>query len=66
MDTLAYIMVEGYHKSAKSDAANDNYNPFNSGNWNYHILKKMLTKAVFVDFNPFTIFIDNPGSGPIW
>ena len=63
MDTLAYIMVEGYHKSAKADAENGNYNPFNTGNWNYKILKKMLTKAVFVDFNPFIIFIDNPPQG---
>ena len=66
MDTLAYIMVEGYHKSAKFDAENGNYNPFNSGNWNYQSLKKMLTKAVFVDFNPFITFIQNPINGPEW
>ena len=66
MDTLAYIMVEGYHQSAKADAENDKYNPFNSGNWNYHILKNMLTKAVFVDFNPFTVLTGYPGSGIKW
>lgn len=57
MDTLAYIMVEGYHKSAKADLEDGVYNPFNTGNWNYKSLKKMLTRRVFVDYNPFTIFI---------
>lgn len=64
MDTLAYIMIEGYHKSAKSDAENGIYNPFNSGNWNYKSLKNNLTKKVFIDYNPFTTFI-TPGS-PGW
>ena len=64
MDTLAYIMVEGYHKSAKADLEDGVYNPFNTGNWNYKSLKKMLTRSVFVDYNPFTTFIgDTPSYG---
>ena len=47
MDTLAYIMVEGYHKSANSDAEKGIYNPFNSGNWNYSSLKKKMTNEEF-------------------
>jgi hypothetical protein len=61
MNTLAYIMIEGYHKSEKFDAENGNYNPFVSGNWNYKSLKNKLTKQVFIDFNPFIIFF--PGVG---
>ncbi len=56
MNTLAYIMIEGYHKSEKFDAENGNYNPFVSGNWNYRSLKNKLRKQVFVDFNPFFPF----------
>ena len=37
MDTLAYIMVEGYHKSAKADAENGNYNPSLSGLTRNHV-----------------------------
>lgn len=58
MNTLAYIMVEGYHLSAKTDLEEGIYNPFNTGNWNYKSLKKMLTQKVFVDFNPFIPFTD--------
>ena len=57
MDTLAYIMIEGYHKSKNIDTENGNYNPFVSGSWNYRIVKKQLLKNVFVDFNPFISFI---------
>ena len=56
MNTLAYIMIEGYHKSEKYDAENGNYNPFVSGNWNYRTLKAKLKKKVFVEFNPFIYF----------
>ena len=65
MNTLAYIMIEGYHKSEKFDAKNGNYNPFVSGNWNYKSLKNKLTKQVFVDFNPFIIFFPDVG-GSKW
>ena len=57
MNTLAYIMIEGYHKSEKFDAENGNYNPFVSGHWNYKTLKNNLGKKVFVSFNPFLPFI---------
>ena len=57
MNTLAYIMIEGYHKSEKFDAENGNYNPFVSGQWNYRSLKNKLKPQVFVDFNPFITFI---------
>ncbi|BDC94592.1 hypothetical protein [Treponema bryantii] len=63
MNTLAYIMIEGYHKSEKFDAAHGNYNPFVSGNWNYKSLKNMLSKKVFVDFNPFIIILPSIGGG---
>lgn len=56
MNTLAYIMIEGYHKSEKYDAENGIYNPFISGNWNYRLLNTKLTKMVFDDFNPFILF----------
>ena len=61
MDTLAYLMIEGYHKSEKADAENGVYNPFVSGNWNYRIIKNKLIKRVYIDFNPFTTFF-SPGS----
>lgn len=63
MNTLAYIMVEGYHRSEKFDAENGNYNPFVSGNWNYKTLKNKLVKKVFVVFNPFIIILPNIGGG---
>lgn len=63
MNTLAYIMIEGYHKSEKLDAENGNYNPFISGNWNYRILKNQLTKKVFVDYNPFLPYIGTDITG---
>ncbi len=56
MDTLAYIMVEGYYKSIKSDSENRMYNPFVSGDWNYRILKNKLYRNVFDDLNPFLFF----------
>ncbi len=54
LDTLAYIMIEGYHNSETADLQNGNYNPFVSGAWNYKKLKKMLTPKVFNYDNPFT------------
>ena len=62
MDTLAYIMIEGYHRSAKADREDAIYNPFNTGSWNYKSLRKLLTKKVFVDYNPFITFIGDPDS----
>lgn len=56
MDTLAYIMIEGYHKSEKFDLQNGNYNPFVSGSWNYKKLKRQLSIKVFIDNNPFISF----------
>lgn len=60
MNTLAYIMIEGYHKSEKFDAENGNYNPFLSGKWNYRILRNKLRNKVFVDFSPFFPFFTGP------
>lgn len=53
MYTLAYIMIEGYHKSEKFDKENGNYNPFVSGQWNYRSLNNKLKQKIFVDYNPF-------------
>ncbi len=53
MNTLAYIMIEGYHKSEKFDKENGNYNPFVSGQWNYRSLKNKLKQQIFDDYNPF-------------
>ncbi len=63
MDTLAFIMIEGYHKSEKHDAENGNYNPFVSGDWNYKILKDKLYRNVFDDLNPFIFFPSIDGGG---
>ena len=63
MDTLAYIMIEGYHKSEEFDLKNGNYNPFISGSWNYKKLKRELSVKVFVDSNPFIFFPFNGVQG---
>ena len=57
MNTLAFLMIEGYHKSEKFDAENGNYNPFVSGNWNYKSIKMQLSRKVFINNNPFIPFI---------
>ena len=55
MYTLAYIMIEGYHKSMRRDAENGIYNPFVSGDWNYKTLRNKIYNLVFDDPNPFII-----------
>lgn len=46
MNMLAYIMIEGYHKSMQYDKENNIYNPFIDGAWDYQQLKKSILNTI--------------------
>lgn len=46
MNILALIMIEGYRKSIEKDKANNVYNPFVSGKWNYQSLKNKMIRNI--------------------
>ncbi len=65
MNLLALIMLEGYHKSEKSDKENNIYNPFVSGAWNYKLEKSRIMKKIRGKTN---LWLDGlfVGLGPFW
>lgn len=65
MNMLAYIMIEGYHKSMQYDKKNNIYNPFVDKSWNYKQLKKTITKTINSYSNELldTIFTVSPIGG---
>ncbi|MCR4734158.1 MAG: hypothetical protein K5829_04015 [Treponema sp.] len=56
MYILALIMIEGYKKSMKKDLLENVYNPFNSGKWDYKLLREFILSKIN-SFNCFNLDI---------
>lgn len=63
MNMLAYIMIEGYHKSERSDRHNNVYNPFVSGAWDYNKTKSKILNVLNSYSNPILDGIFTVGGG---
>lgn len=46
MALLALSMLEGYKNSRRNDISNNTYNPLNSHEWNYNLVKKHICKIL--------------------
>lgn len=68
MALLAVIMLEGYKKSKVLDLQNNIYNPLNSHEWNYSLIKSRLRRMISKTSNQVldALFYVTPGIADWW